>query len=188
MSWIIKFNMQSLSGGLLELVKELDGIGPTPTLVAVAQAVKRARLSAADVAAFVQPNPRGYNRAPVIVREAYDVLVMTWLPGQASVPHDHSGSICAMQVVQGEAVESCYRVARDGYADLQYETALRREEVLAAQDAGVHGVRNSSPAGELLVTVHVYSPPLMRMGTYSLFDLSRGEELMFVEFSDAAGI
>ena len=65
-----------------------------------------------------------------------------------------------MQVVQGEAVEGCYHVAPDGYVDLQYETAVRCGEVLAGQDAGVHTVRNSSPTGELLVTVHVYSPPL----------------------------
>ena len=56
-------------------------------------------------------------------REAYDLLVMTWLPDQASVPHDHSGSICAMQVVQGEAVEGCYQVAPDGYVDGRYLAA-----------------------------------------------------------------
>jgi uncharacterized NAD(P)/FAD-binding protein YdhS len=85
---------------------------------------------------------------------------MTWLPGQASVPHDHSGSICAMQVMQGHAVESCFQVAADGYVDLQYETALRDGEILTGQDAGVHTICNPSVAGELLVTVHVYSPPL----------------------------
>jgi hypothetical protein len=38
------------------------------------------------------------------------------------------------------------------------------------------------------VTLHVYSPPLLVMGTYSLTDRSRGEEPMLLEFSDAAGI
>ena len=42
-------------------------------------------------------------------------------------------------------------------------------------------------AGDL-VTLHVYSPPLNVMGTYSLTDRSRGQELMLMEFSDAAGI
>jgi hypothetical protein len=38
------------------------------------------------------------------------------------------------------------------------------------------------------VTLHVYSPPLVRMGTYTLTDATRGEELMAMEFSDAGGI
>src|SRR5262245_3521058 len=152
--------MRTLHGRLLELVRELDGLGSEPTLAALGQAMQRVSLTPEDVAAYVQPTPRGYNRVPVVVREAYDLLVMTWLPGQASVPHDHSGSICAMRVVQGEAVEGCYDLATDGYVDLQYETAVRPGEVLAGQDAGVHSVRNASPIGELLVTVHAYAPPL----------------------------
>ena len=152
--------MRTLNGRLLDLVRELDGLGKQPTLAALGHALQRASLTPADVAAYVQPNPRSYNRVPVVVRDAYDLLVMTWLPGQASVPHDHSGSICAMHVVQGEAVEGCYHVAPDGYVDLQYETPVRCGEVLAGQDAGVHTICNSSPTGELLVTVHVYSPPL----------------------------
>jgi uncharacterized NAD(P)/FAD-binding protein YdhS len=152
--------MPTLNGRLLELVSELDSLGRGPTLAALGHALQRADLTPADVAAYVQPNPRNYNRAPVVVREAYDLLVMTWLPGQASVPHDHSGSICAMHVVQGEAVEGCYHVAPDGYVDLEYETAVRRGEVVAGHDAGVHTIRNASPTAELLVTVHVYAPPL----------------------------
>jgi hypothetical protein len=49
-------------------------------------------------------------------------------------------------------------------------------------------VSNLQPGDADLVTLHVYSPPLRRMGTYSLTDTSRGHELMFVEFCDAAGI
>jgi hypothetical protein len=39
-----------------------------------------------------------------------------------------------------------------------------------------------------LVTLHVYSPPLLTMGTYSLTDRTRGSEAMLTEFIDAAGI
>jgi cysteine dioxygenase len=55
-------------------------------------------------------------------------------------------------------------------------------------DSDMHQVSNLQPGTADLVTLHVYSPPLLRMGTYSLTDLSRGEELMFVEFCEAAGI
>lgn len=152
--------MQTLGGRLQDLVSALDRLGKEPTLADLGQTLQRAGLTTDDVAPYVQPTPRNYNRVPVVVREAYELLVMTWLPGQASVPHDHSRSICAMQVVQGEAVESCYHVNPDGYVDLQYEKAIGPGEVLAAQDAGVHSVRNASADGDPLVTIHLYSPPL----------------------------
>src|SRR5262245_23015073 len=121
--------MSPPNGRLLELVQKLDALGPQPSLVNLAQALEACRLTAADVADYVQTNHQGYNRVPVVRREQYELLVMTWLPGQASVPHDHTGSICAMQVVQGEAIEGNYRVAPDGYVDLEYETTVARGEV-----------------------------------------------------------
>jgi uncharacterized NAD(P)/FAD-binding protein YdhS len=152
--------MDTLNGRLLELVQKLEALGPGPSLVNLAKVVESCRLSSADVAPYVHANRQNYNRAPVVIRDDFELLVMTWLPGQASVPHDHTGSICAMQVVEGEAAEACYRVAPDGYVDLEYEALVRSGEMTSGQDAGVHTVRNPSRTGELLVTVHVYAPPL----------------------------
>lgn len=151
--------MQTLQGHLLDLVHKLDAVGPESSLAALARAMETTRLTPADVAGFVLPNPRTYHPASVALRDQYELLVMTWLPGQASVPHDHTGSICVMQVVEGTAVEGCYRTAPDGYVDLEYETTVRAGEVTSGQDAGVHTVRNPS-ASQVLVTVHVYAPPL----------------------------
>lgn len=170
--------MRSPNSRLLDLVRELDGLGKEPTLAALGHAMQQVPLTPEDVAAYVQPTPRSYNRVPVVVRDAYDLLVMTWLPGQASAPHDHSGSICAMRVVQGEAVEGCYRVAADGYVDLQYETPVRRGDVLAGQDAGVHTIRNPSTSGQWLVTVHVYSPPLRDIRMFRPRPEPTGEDRM----------
>ena len=60
--------------------------------------------------------------------------------------------------------------------------------VLASEDIDIHQVSNLQDGGAELVTLHVYSPPLLVMGTYSLTDRTRGEEPMLLEFSDAAGI
>lgn len=147
-----------MDGRLRELVQRLDALGPGPTLVDLAQAMQTTRLTLSDVSAYVQRNPHHYNRALVAYREHYELLVMTWLPDQASVPHDHAGSVCVMQVMQGNAVEGSYQVADDGYVDLEYETTVRCGEITAGQDAGVHTVRNAS--NDLLVTVHLYAPPL----------------------------
>lgn len=152
--------MDAADGRLLELVRALDALGPSPTLIQLARAVEEARLTIADVAAHVRANPRGYHRASIALRDQYELLVMTWLPGQTSVPHDHAGSICALQVVQGHAVETCYRVAADGYVDLEFATPLREGEITAGQDSAVHTVRNPAESVQTLVTVHVYAPPL----------------------------
>lgn len=152
--------MHTPTGRLRDLVQKLDTLGSAPSLVALAHALEQGKLTVDDVAPYIAPNRQGYNRASVVVREHYELLVMTWLPGQASVPHDHTGSICAMQIVQGEATEGSYCVAPDGYVDLSYESNVRTGEVTSGQDAGVHTVQNSSPNGELLVTVHIYAPPL----------------------------
>ena len=58
----------------------------------------------------------------------------------------------------------------------------------AELEAVGHQVSTLQAGNAVLVTLHVYSPPLMVMGTYSLMDTSRGEEPMFMEFCDAAGI
>ncbi len=156
--------MSAPHGRLRELVDKLNALGRDITLVKLAQALEWANLSIGDVADFVESNPRGYNRARVAFCEQFELLVMTWLPGQRSVPHDHAGSICVMQVLQGTAIEGAFRVGADGYVDLEYETSVRTGEVTAGQDAGIHGVRNaeiSGPqTGETLVTVHIYAPPL----------------------------
>ncbi|MBK8271190.1 MAG: hypothetical protein IPK83_23895 [Planctomycetes bacterium] len=66
---------------------------------------------------------------------------------------------------------------------------LREGQVCGSQDADIHQISNLQPGSADLVTLHVYSPPLMVMGTYSLLDQSVGEfaDPVF-EFCHGAGI
>jgi uncharacterized NAD(P)/FAD-binding protein YdhS len=150
--------MHTNTKSLNDLVKALDNIGPKPALIDLATALEDAQLTFADVEPFVHANPQNYNRATVVLRDQYELLVMTWLNGQSSVPHDHGGSICAMLTVRGQAVEGTYSVAPDGYVDPEYENVFVAGQVTAGEDAAVHTVSN--PGNEVLVTVHIYSPPL----------------------------
>lgn len=143
---------------LQHLVNELIGLRTSPLLIELAAMMKSADLTIADVAPYVMEDPRHYNRSLIALSEYFELLVMTWLPGQSSIPHDHAGSICIMQVLQGEATEGAYSVAEDGYVDFEYETRVPAGELTAGQDAGVHSVRNASD--EILVSVHLYTPPL----------------------------
>jgi hypothetical protein len=56
----------ALRGGLLELVRNLDALGPSPSLVDLAHTMKASQLTTADVAPFVRTNRQSYSRAPVV--------------------------------------------------------------------------------------------------------------------------
>jgi cysteine dioxygenase len=60
--------------------------------------------------------------------------------------------------------------------------------VCASEDDNLHQISNLQDGDADLVTLHIYSPPLLHMGTYSITDLTRGIEPMYLEFSDGAGI
>ncbi len=152
--------MHALTGPLLDVVRRLDALRPAPTLVGIAEVLQQAALRPEDVAEYVRNDPDHYHRSLVILREQYELLVMTWLPGQESDPHDHAGSICVLQVLEGAAVEAAFRLAPDGYVEQDYEQPLERGAISAGEDIGIHTIRNPMSATGPLVSVHVYSPPL----------------------------
>src|SRR5262249_41131889 len=45
------------------------------------------------------------------------------------------------------------------------------------EDGDMHQVSNLQAGNAELITLHVYAPPLLRMGTYSIMDTSRGEDV-----------
>jgi uncharacterized NAD(P)/FAD-binding protein YdhS/predicted metal-dependent enzyme (double-stranded beta helix superfamily) len=148
------------TGPIVHLVRQLDNLVPDLTLIKIAEVLSNSGLTLDDVKDYVRATKRTYHRSLIVRREHYELLVLTWLPGQGSAPHDHAGSTSAMIVLQGEAAEGCWRIAADGYAELQFETPVKIGELTAWQDAGVHTVRNAFLNGETLVTVHIYTPPL----------------------------
>jgi uncharacterized NAD(P)/FAD-binding protein YdhS len=149
-----------LGSRLEELIQKLDALGPRPSHIDLVGLVRSARLDMSDLAPFVRTSLQSYNRAPVVVREHYEMLVLTWSAGQASVPHEHSGSVCVVRVMQGDAAEASYSIATDGFVDWECEERVRTGEVTSLHDAGVHTIRNASTDAETLVTLHVYAPPL----------------------------
>lgn len=159
--------MEEFRGPLGQLIRKLDSLKSNPSLPSLADALEASHVQPEDVAQYIAESPKSYHRSLVVKREHYELLVLTWMPGQGSVPHDHMNSVSAMLVIQGVAMEGSWRVARDGYVDIEYETAVRKGELTAWQDAGVHTVRNPVDSPERLVTIHVYSPPLSEFRRYA---------------------
>jgi uncharacterized NAD(P)/FAD-binding protein YdhS/predicted metal-dependent enzyme (double-stranded beta helix superfamily) len=151
---------QSVTTALRSLIDQLDALGPKPSIAGIQRALEQAHLTQADLAHFVRTDTRRYHRGRVAWRSSFEVLVMTWLPGQCSPPHDHGGSICAMRIMAGRALERTWHVAEDGLADPCMDETFDTGRTVAGDDASVHSVHNPATDGPPMVTLHVYAPPL----------------------------
>jgi cysteine dioxygenase len=146
---------------------ELEALGARITADTVLEALARSQLRFDDVAPFVTPQPDRYSRRRVARTGAYEVLVMTWLPGQGSGPHDHAGSVSAFKILRGTAHETRFGLAADSLVDPVSTGELHEGEV--GLDAGdvIHAVRNDCSRKEPLVSIHVYAPPIPELRTFS---------------------
>lgn len=148
------------SAAIDRLIGALDALGPRPACRDIERVLQEVRLAPDDIAPFVRTDTRRYHRERVVMRDAYELLVMTWLPGQASVPHDHGTSVCAMRVLQGTAEERTYELLEDGTVQPRLAERFHADRVVAGDDAAIHSVHHGAADGSTLVTLHVYSPPL----------------------------
>ncbi|WP_236518296.1 FAD/NAD(P)-binding protein [Sandaracinus amylolyticus] len=120
-----------------------------------------------DVAPFVSPGEHGYTRRRIARTDAFEMLVMTWRPGQRSAPHDHAGSLCALRVMRGSVHETRFSPAPDGLVDPRVRGELREGEVAVDTTEDVHALSNDAADGSLLVTLHVYAPPLPELRRFA---------------------
>ena len=99
----------------------------------------------------------GGERRPVrlLATDAYEVWVIGWTPGQGLELHDHGVSAGVVTVVEGELLE---RTALDGRL---VDDRLATGRVRWLPPGTVHAVAGSE-AGPA-TSIHVYSPPLVRM-------------------------
>ena len=156
-----------LSENLRSLVRELESGGDVVTRRHAVAALGGANVEWDDVAPFVEPSPLGYARRRIARTDAFELLVMTWLPGQGSVPHDHAGSICALRIIRGHVRESFFTPARDGLVDREQASELVEGEVIVDASDHIHSLMNAEGAPETLVTLHVYAPPLPELRRFA---------------------
>lgn len=138
---------------------------------------------------FVRFHPEHYLRNLVHGGPAYHVLLLCWRNGQRSPIHDHIGSGCGVKVLQGTATETVFDRAPNGMIFATRSRFLTADTVCATEDADIHQISNLQAEGDL-VTLHVYSPPLMRMNVYSLDDrrVKMIDDPINAEFTSGAGI
>ncbi len=175
-------------GRLEPLIRYLDALRDRAPLEELIVLLRQLDLPCEAVADFVRFSDRAYSRNLVCGGTWYNVLVLCWKNGQRSPIHDHVGSTCGVRVLRGMLTETQFEFAANGLVKAIGSRDCSPGSVLGSQDDDLHQVSNLQAGDADLVTLHVYSPPLLFMGTYSLTDGKRGTEPMFLEFSNAAGI
>ncbi len=163
---------------LFDYLDGLQGRVPLPELVAT---LARFELTCEDVAPYIQFTDDSYARNSVRRGPWYHAWVLCWKNGQRSPIHDHQGSSCAVRVLRGTLTQTVFMFAPNGHVKAVGSQDYPPGSVIGSQDLDLHQISNLQAGGADLITLHIYTPPLDRMGTYSLTDLSRGEEVWHVE-------
>jgi cysteine dioxygenase len=125
-------------------------------------------LTAEDVASYLTFRPERYVRNRLHDGPLYQALVLCWRNGQRSPIHNHRGSHCGVKVLRGVATETLFARAPNGLVVPTASRDLPPGHTCASADEDVHQVSNLQAGGADLVTLHVYSPPLLRMEVFSL--------------------
>ncbi len=153
---------------LRDLCCYLDELSERAPLHELLRRLRELEVGVQDLADWIRFSSMGYQRNLVREGPLDRMLVLCWLPGQFSPIHDHAGSTCAVKVIQGTVSETVYRPAEQGV--LQHTNQWVAGDVFGGSDGDIHAVGNFAADETPLVTLHVYSPPLTRMGLYSLVE------------------
>jgi uncharacterized NAD(P)/FAD-binding protein YdhS len=148
------------SDRLLAIVEELCALDGHLHDAAIKDILCRSDLRIEDVKDLIAPTAIGYGRRRVARTDDFEVLVVTWLPGQRTGAHDHAGALSVFKILQGTARETRFATSPDSLVEARDSRQLRAGEV--GVDAGdvIHEICNDAPEQQLLVSLHVYAPPL----------------------------
>jgi cysteine dioxygenase len=146
----------------------LDRITEQLPLPLILEWISGLRLSLADVADYLIFSQEHYVRNLLHAGPSYQALLLCWRNGQRSPIHNHRGSHCGVKVLRGVATETIFRRAPNGMVCPVNSRELPCGHMCASSDDDTHQVSNLQAGGADLVTLHLYSPPLLRMEVFSL--------------------
>lgn len=153
-----------------DFLSQLDEFEGRIPLDVLTRALSRLRIEYADISEFAEFGDNTYKRNLAHAGRGYQALILCWRSGQRSPLHDHRGSSCGVKVIKGAATETFFERTPEGMVFATGSRILNEGDVCGSQDDDIHQVSNLQCGGADLVTLHVYSPPLMNMRTFSLTD------------------
>jgi cysteine dioxygenase len=147
---------------------DLDQIAGRLSLRAILDWFQKTGVTSEDVADYLVFSPQRYVRNLLHTGPMYQALVLCWRNGQRSPIHNHRGSHCGVKVLRGVATETVFERAPNGLIYAVRSRDLTAGCTCASSDDDTHQMSNLQAGGADLVTLHIYSPPLLRMDMFSL--------------------
>ena len=180
---------QAAPPALAPLIEFLSDLGRRPAVDEMTRQMQQLELSVDDLADWVRFDDAGYARNLIYLGEGFEVLALCWRSGQRSPIHAHAESTCGIRVLRGVATETTFDVSPCGQVVAAGSRELPAPSATASQDNDTHQISNLQPAGQDLITLHVYSPPLRSM---EMFSITGGPVEIYrpriFEFSHGGGI
>jgi len=160
---------------LAPLLSYLDSLSSRADLAILSDLLAKISITRADILPACTFGVNGYRRNTISESKWYELLALCWRSGHCTPIHDHHGVSCAFKVVEGTGTEIRFVQTPSGLVCPTATTLMAPGYICAAQDSDIHQVANMQPPGVDLITLHLYSPPIVSMKTYK-FAVSDGAE------------
>lgn len=151
-----------------KLLAYLDSLQDRADLTILSRLLRELDITRQDIEAACHFCDSGYQRNIIKESPWYELVAICWKSGQRSPIHDHQGSSCAFRVVQGTVTELQFDHTPSGLLTCSAVNQAGEGYICASHDADIHQVLNALPAGQDVVTLHIYSPPLKNYRKYTL--------------------
>ena len=173
---------------LHHLKSNLDRLTQRATVTQLRQWLTDTPVALDDVHPYAEFSALGYTRNLVCEGPWYHLLVLCWRSGQRSPIHNHAASTCGVKVLTGVATETVFEPTPSGQLKPMQSVDLHEGMICATQDADTHQVSNLQASGQDLVTLHIYSPPLIEMDKFSITGGQVERYIPMMGYADGGGI
>jgi cysteine dioxygenase len=107
-----------------------------------------------------------YGRNLVAKSDLYELILITWLPGQRTPIHDHSGSRCWTSILTGELAFKNYQLTQAG--TMKAIGGVERQATgnfsYIDDEIALHSIANAS--SKPAVSIHLYAEPITSCKIY----------------------
>jgi cysteine dioxygenase len=101
---------------------------------------------------FIKTDNSNYCRNTIFRNDQFEILILSWLPGQKTSIHYHPNNGCLMKILKGQLHET--KFTNNAVIEEIYK---QNDTSYIHNDIGKHIIYNNSK--DLTVSLHIYSPP-----------------------------
>lgn len=170
--------------GLDWLIESLSVCGDRLDAATIKRLLSRVQLSDQQIRSYIGGDSSHSSRRCVSRNQQYEIALLTWAPGQSSVAHDHLGCTCGLKILRGHAEERTFCLGPDGQVRAKSCKKLTEGGVSVDSAGTIHSIRNDS-ASELLISLHLYTPPLPEIRRHAITEVPPAQVFVRERSSDA---